>query len=287
MSALRVTRAANVQARGFSTSTNLRVGPESPHYLDIPRIIQPSNPVKPKVKGTLPVPREIFPARRADKPSQQYVEAVSPARTKKPSRASDELEREQQIFKLKMADRRRSHLRESLSVLHERKVAAENTMITRSRLTQERRQRIFNQPEPEDERLTRPSVVAAMLAPNDTFLRDAGREQRLAFSKARLEAKQAQKKAQHHDDLHSLYMHARTFITTEEQLFEEINRVFPDGENVDWRNDHQPGENVWNLGTPPTVQSAVNETRKSETARWDVTQDRVKKLGEQLTGGKI
>ncbi|KAJ5222380.1 uncharacterized protein N7469_008620 [Penicillium citrinum] len=290
MSAFRGARTANVQARGFSTtSTNLRVkaGPESPHFLDIPRIIQPGNPVKPRVKGTLPVPRELFPVRRTDKPSKQYVDEVSPTRTSKPARATDELEREQQLFKMRMADRRRNHLRDSLKVLHERKLAAEKTMVTRSRMSQERRQRIFKQPEAEDERLTRPSMVSAMLAPNDTFLRDANREQRLAFSKARLEAKQAQKKAQHQDDLHSLYIHARTFITTEEQLSAEIDRVFPDGENVEWRNDHQPGENVWNLGAPPTVQSAVSETRKSETARWDVTQDRVKKLGEQITGGKL
>ncbi|KAJ5090810.1 hypothetical protein N7532_009494 [Penicillium argentinense] len=288
MSAVRSARAANVQARGFSTtSTNLRAGPESPHFIEIPRIIQPSNPIKPKVKGTLPVPREIFPARRTDKPSPQYLEAVSPARTTKPSRSADKLERGQQLFNQRMADRRRSHLRESLSVLHQRKRAAENTVFNRSKASQERRQRILDQPEPEDERLTRPSVVAAMLAPNDTFLRDANRDQRLAFSKARLEAKQAEKQAQQQDDIHSLYMNARTFITTEEQLSAEIDRVFPDGLNDAWRNDHQPGENVWNLGTPQTVQSIVNETRKSETARWDVTQDRVKQLGEQITGGKL
>ena len=82
-------------------------------------------------------------------------------------------------------------------------------------------------------------------------------------------------------------MNARTFIVTEEQLAAEIDRVFPDGENEAWRNDHQPGENIWNLGNPPTVQSLVNEGRKSETARWDVFQDRVKKLGEQITGGKL
>jgi hypothetical protein len=117
---------------------------------------------------------------------------------------------------------------------------------------------------------------------------DPNREERLALSKARLEAKQAQKEAERQEHLHSLYMNARTFITTEEQLAAEIDRVFPDGENVAWRNDHQPGENIWNLGNPPTVNSLAGRTRRAgESMRWDIVQERVKKLGEEITGGKI
>lgn len=118
-------------------------------------------------------------------------------------------------------------------------------------------------------------------------LPDPNREERLAISQARLEAKQAQKEIERKEHLQSLYVNARTFITTEEQLTAEIDRVFPEGENPAWRNDHQPGENIWNLGNPPTVFNLANKTRANEAVRWDVSQERVKKLGEALTGGKM
>ncbi|KAJ5579793.1 uncharacterized protein N7459_005778 [Penicillium hispanicum] len=287
MSALRNSRTASVQVRGFATTSSRRIGPESPQFIDIPRPIQPSNPVKPNVKGTLPVPREIFPARRADKPRKAYLDAVTPEPATERTVNPKSGDAEKQAFKLKMAVLRRQNLRAGLRDLYKRKRAAEDTMFNRSIQNQAQRERILQQPEPEDERLTRPSVVQAMKAQKHSVLADPNREERLTLSKARMEARQTQKDAQRQDDLQSLYMNARTFITTEEQLAAEIDRVFPDGENEAWRNDHQPGENIWNLGIPPTVQSVVNVGRKSETARWDVIQDRVKKLGEQITGGKL
>ncbi|KAJ6095585.1 hypothetical protein N7486_006331 [Penicillium sp. IBT 16267x] len=260
MAALRNSRAAREQVRGFATSPNLRVGPESPHFIDVPRILQPSNPVKPRVKGTLPTERTVNP--KSNDP-------------------------EKQAFKLKMAVLRRQHLREGLLTLYQRKTSAEQIIFNRSLESQSRRERILQQPEPEDERLTRSTVVQAMQSKGHSVLADPNREQRLALSKARVEALKQKKDAQRQEDLQSLYMNARTFIINEEQLAAEIDRVFPEGENEAWRNDHQQGENIWNLGTPQTVQSIVNQTRRSETARWDVIQDRVKQLGEQITGGKL
>lgn len=287
MSVLRSGRTASVQVRGFATSPNLRVGPESPHFIDVPRIVQASNPAKPRVQGTLPVPRELFPARRTDKPRKAYLDAVTPLPSTERAVNPKSSDPEKQAFKLKMAGLRRKNLREGLQTLYTRKKVAEETMFNRSLENQRRRESVLQQPEPEDERLTRPSVVSTMQTQPHTILADPNREERLVLSRARMEAKKAEKDAVRRDHLQSLYMNARTFITTEEQLSAEIDRVFPEGENEAWRNDHQQGENIWNLGMPPTVQSIVNETRKSETARWDVTQDRVKKLGEQITGGKL
>lgn len=287
MSALRNSRTARVQVRGFATSPNLRVGPESPHFIDVPRILQPSNPVKPRVKGTLPVPRELFPARRADKPRKAYLDAATPLPQTERKVNPKSNDPEKQAFKLKMAVLRRQHLREGLRTLYQRKTSAEEIIFNRGLENQSRRERILQQPEPEDERLTRSTVVQAMQSKGHSVLADPNREQRLALSKARVEALKQQKDAQRQEDLQSLYMNARTFIINEEQLAAEIDRVFPEGENEAWRNDHQQGENIWNLGTPQTVQSIVNQTRRSETARWDVIQDRVKQLGEQITGGKL
>ncbi|CAG8909446.1 unnamed protein product [Penicillium egyptiacum] len=287
MSVLRNSRTATVQVRGFASSSNLRVGPESPHFIDVPRIIQPTNPRKPHVRGTLPVPRELFPARRADKPRIQYLNAVTQLpkseRVVSPSSSNPE----KQEWKHKMADLRRQNLRDGLRDLYSRKRSADSKIVSRSLENQNRRDRILQQPEREDERLTRPSTIAAMMPHKQPVLPDPNREERLALSRARLEAKQAQKEIERKEHLQSLYVNARTFITTEKQLTAEIDRVFPEGENPAWRNDHQPGENIWNLGNPPTVFNLANKTRFNEAARWDVSQERVKKLGEAITGGKL
>ncbi|KAE8149273.1 hypothetical protein BDV25DRAFT_156690 [Aspergillus avenaceus] len=287
MSLFRGCRIASVQVRGFASSTTLRVGPESPNFIDVPRTIQPDLPRKQHVKGTLPVPREIFPVRRADKPSEDYIAAATPLPTKETEVDPNDPHAKYIEWKKRMAEMRRQNLREGLQELHTRKQRSDNSMMKRSDQKQKRRERIFRQQERNDERLTRSSVVREMLPKRTPVLPDPDRESRLAASQARLEAVQARKAMEQQDSLQSLYMNARNFITTEAQLAAEIDRVFPDGENPAWRSDHQHGENVWNLGVPPTVQSIVNESKRSEASRWDLIQGRVKKLGEQLTGGKL
>ncbi|OGM40044.1 hypothetical protein ABOM_011422 [Aspergillus bombycis] len=287
MSLFRSCRTASVQVRGFTSSASLRIGPESPNFVDVPRTIQPDLPPKQHVKGTLPVPREIFPVRRADKPSEEYIAAATPLPSKETNVTPNDPHAQYINWKRRMAEMRRQNLREGLLELHSRKQRTDKSMMQRSVEKQKRRERIFRQSEREDERLTRPSVIQEMLPTRTPVLPDPNREERLTISKARLEAANTQKQAEQQDSLQTLYMNARNFITTEAQLAAEIDRVFPEGENEAWRNDHQQGENVWNLGLPPTVQSIVNESRKSEAARWDLIQGRVKKLGEQITGGKL
>ncbi|KAI9931104.1 hypothetical protein ASPWEDRAFT_99224 [Aspergillus wentii DTO 134E9] len=287
MSLFRSCRAATVQARGFASSSSLRVGPESPNFVDVPRTIQPELPSKPRVKGTLPVPREIFPARRADKPTEEYIAAATTPPSKEIKVDPQDPHAGYNEWKRQMSEMRRQNLREGLLELHSRKQRTDRSMTYRSSEKQRRRDRVLSQPEREDERLTRSSIVQAMLPKHTPVLPDPNREERLALSQARVEAKKAQKELDQQDAIQSLYINARSFITNEAQLAAEIDRVFPEGENEAWRNDHQQGENIWNLGVPPTVMSISSEHRKSEAARWDLIQGRVKKLGEQITGGKL
>ena len=276
-----------MQVRGFASSSNLRVGPESPHFIEVPKIVQPTNPSRPHVRGTLPVPRELFPARRADKPRKQYLDAATPAPESKRIVNPNSSNPEEQEWKHKMADLRRKNLREGLRDLYARKKSTEAKIVSHSLESQNRRDRILQQPEREDERLTRSSTIQAMMPHKQPVLPDPNREERLALSRARMEAKKAEKEAERMHHLQSLYMNARTFITTEEQLAAEIDRVFPEGENEAWRNDHQPGENIWNLGNPPTISNLANKTRANEAMRWDISQTRIKKLAEAITGGKL
>jgi hypothetical protein len=82
-------------------------------------------------------------------------------------------------------------------------------------------------------------------------------------------------------------MNARNFITTEAQLATAIHEAFPDGNNAAWGSDDGAGDNIWNLGVPPTIQSTVEDGKNSELARFTVVQDRVRKLAEEITGGKM
>lgn len=278
-----------MQVRCFASSSSRRVGPESPNFIDIPQPIQPELPQKPRVKGTLPVPRELFPARRADKPSKEYLDAATTRPTKQREIDPNDPHAGHIEEKRKMADMRRRNLREGLTELYTRKTTTDHIMAVRSQAKQERRTAILKQRERDDERLTRPSVHKSMMAPKVTtsFLPDPNRKQRLARSRQRLKRVE-EKKAEHKKlSLQALFMNARTFIVSEAQLAEEIDRVFPEGDNPAWRSDQQQGENIWNLGPPPALQSLVNDPKRNEAARFDLIQGRVKKLGEHITGGKM
>ena len=260
MSLFRNCRTAAVQVRGFASSPSLRVGPESPSYIDVPQTIQPEKASKRRVKGTLPVPREIFPARRTDKPSKEYLAAATSLPTNQTPVDPNDPHAEYIESKRRMADMRRNNLREGLLELHKRKKGTDNAMMARSTAKQQQREKIFRQPDRDDEVLTRPSVVQEMQPKKLPVLPDPDRAERLAKSRARLEAVNAQKQLERTANLQALYMSARDFITTEAQLAAAIEREFPEGPNEAFRNDQFQGENIWNVGPPPTVQSIVHDS---------------------------
>lgn len=276
-----------MHVRGFASSSVRRVGPESPNYIDVPQTIQPELPAKRRVRGTLPVPRELFPARRTDKPSKDYIAAATPLPSEQTPVDPNDPHAEYIESKRRMADMRRQNLWEGLQELYHRKKQTDKSMKACSTQKQNRRERIFRQPEREDEALTSPSILQDMKPQRTAVLPDPNREERLAKSHARVETVTTRKQMEREDALQQLYMNARDFITSEAQLAAEVERVFPEGQNDAWTNDQRPGDSVWNLGAPPTVQSNVNDARKNELARWDLIQGRVKKLGEEITGGKL
>ncbi|RAL16025.1 uncharacterized protein BO97DRAFT_403201 [Aspergillus homomorphus CBS 101889] len=287
MALFRTCRTATVQLRGFSSSSSLRVGPESPNFIDVPRSLQPDLPSKRIIKGTLPVPREIFPARRTDKPTQAYISAATPRPKKGKSPNPNDINYEYIEQKKRMANMRRKNLREGLLELHARKQATDTAMKLRSEQKQLYREKILQQPDREDVRLTRTSIVQEMLPQHMPVLPDPDRETRLRKARSRTQRKLANKVAERRHDMHDLYVNARNFIVNEEQLAAEIEKVFPEGVNEAWRSDHQEGVNIWNLGFPQGISSLASDSRKTESARWDTIQSRIRRLAEEITGGKM
>ncbi|KMU73653.1 hypothetical protein CISG_03703 [Coccidioides immitis RMSCC 3703] len=227
---------------------------------------------------------QIFPARRPDKPSESYIANATP----EPASNNPKVDNDNPFLSgnagWQQCDER--ILREGLLELHERKQKTESKVLARSKARQAQNRQVLNQLSREDERLTSATIVQAMVSKKNPILPDPNAEARLAKSLANVAMKQQLKSEERMDAIHSLYMNARDFIITEEQLNEEIERVFPAGDNPEWMNDQRAGENVWNLGPPPTVSSLVHR-KDDENSRWDLVQDRTKKIAEALTGGKI
>jgi hypothetical protein len=188
-----------------------------------------------------------------------------------------------------MAASRRENLREGLLELQKRKHRQDSMIAGRSRARSEYREKRLHAPQREDERLTNPTIASATRTLQQGPVPDPDRAARVGEKAARVQAKEAAKEEARRDALHTLYMHARSFITTEEQLDSEIESIFVE------QPFEQNGDNIWDaVGAPPTVQdmlSAVNNTQKSALAYHAgpaaITGKRIKRIAEELTGGKM
>ncbi len=251
--------ATSIPIRSFSTSNSLSaIGPVSPKFIEVPTTPQPQARPKLDIKGTLPPPRNLFPARALKKTSKTYLDAV----TKEP-KEQREPANEYVAWKRRMAASRRTNLREGLVELYKRK-------------------------KDHDGRLTDPTIKEANRILQSGPIPDPNRAVRIAEKAARVQAKEAAREEQRKNALHTLYMQARSFITTEEELDAKIEEIFqapPEGET----------DSIWDVTkAPPTVMdmlSQVNNTQreaiKFHASPAQITGQRMKKIAEELTGGKM
>lgn len=287
-----------------SSRSQSSIPPESPNFIDIPPSYQQDLPRPRRPKGILPVPRELFPPQRPDKPSEQYIRNVTPDRLPKnqpdPS-AIPELKR----YKLKMSEVRKEHLRESLKQLHARKLASHRQVAQESARKQSERKRLIAQAEREDERLTSVSTPQEMIPKSGriTYADPQAVYERKLQNIARTDVFGPRMSEGRRDALHNLYMNARSFITTEAQLMEAIEREFPpDGINPKWATAQDRGTNIWNRGPPPSVARLLEDSKGSKAtggmglgraanldnyALHNKDQERMKKIAEELSGGKM
>ncbi|MCJ1375357.1 hypothetical protein MMC20_006592 [Loxospora ochrophaea] len=281
-------------SRYASTSTSqTQIAPESPRFIDIPRPPQQEAPRKPIIKGVLPVPRQIFTRRGGDKASPEYLAAVTPEPTKKRGpTTSDPWATGFVDWKTRQAARRRKNLREGLVELQYRKQQTDRQNAARSAYRLAENERRLYRPEREDERLTSATVPQALVAGRSRGLADPNREARVAEKKAKVEAHEAERREERRNALHSLYMNARSFIVTQDVLYQEVDKVFDD----DFISEtHQPGRNVWDeKGIPTTVTELLRRANEGSSRAVDshsgsanITRERVRKIAEELTGGKM
>lgn len=156
------------------------------------------------------------------------------------------------------------------------------------------RNRALEAPEREDERLTNPSVLHNAKPTKHQILPDPDREARLAQKRANVAAMEAMRQDDRRDLIHTLYVNAGNFITTGKQLDSAIDRVFDNQDQ--FTTDQRPGLNVWNLGSPETVQQLLGKANKdprgqkavdSAEGNTLITEKRMRRIAEELTGGKM
>ncbi|TGO41737.1 hypothetical protein BHYA_0017g00470 [Botrytis hyacinthi] len=283
----RPSQSTAVSSRTFSTTTSCSaIGPENPRFIEIPTTQQPDARGHRDIKGTLPPPRNLFPNRGPDKISKKYLDSVTREPSKPPKNPNDYV-----AWKHRLATQRRESLKEALVHLHKRKLNQERIVAHKSyskRMANEKRLRA---PQREDERLMNPTITEAMSKLQVGFVPDPNRESELAQKALRVQIRAAEREEQRKNALHTLYMKARSFITTEEQLNAKIDEIFtnPFDKNAPYK------RNIWEVHEkPPTVQdmlSGVNNSHKTAVGKYShpavITGTRMQHIAEELTGGKM
>ncbi|KAM3418379.1 hypothetical protein BST61_g4374 [Cercospora zeina] len=299
LSTLSAWKCPQCSARSFSTTTRqLAVGPEHPRYVEIPEPPQQTAPYYPPVKGVLPVPRNVFAGTPKDLSSDEQIALA----TKPPAREKKVAPRSREEWQVKMSELRRQNLREGLKSLKARQQSEQQRVAAQSRAKQAERMERLNMPEREDERLTAPSNNLDLNALFNRPLPDPTREERLERKRLNVEAVLLRKQEERMDALHSLYLNARDFIVTPQQLDNAVEKAFGTPEQPvlfgapmgAWDNPGT-GKSIWAEGKPDRVQDLLKRSKYAPSNRAmdeavghiDINKDRIRRIAESLTGGKM
>ncbi|KAJ4374314.1 hypothetical protein N0V83_003055 [Neocucurbitaria cava] len=283
-------------ARPFSSTPSARaLGPQSPNYIQIPKPLQPTFPVTPVVKGHLPIPRDVFKTRNPHpKESATFLDRSTraPKKAKVPGPYSRDAD--YRLYQQRLADRRRAALQEGVKELHERKVTSDAQYLSKiQEIGAFRRNVAMAPPRPVDV-LTQTSTAKGIR----DFLSDAlPSSSRLTITSARRKAyraRMAKVQAVRASRLHDLYTNAREFIVDEQQLDEAIEKAFGTEESpIGWdvkgnmgpRHEGKEGLSPWHGPMPEGVGDMLQKLKGGEGV--GLAKERVKKVAEELTGGKM
>lgn len=278
-----------------STPACLALGPQSPNYIDVPKPLQPTFPTKPAVKGHLPVPRDIFKTRNPH-PKESATFLDRSTRTPKTVKVPGPYSRDAdyRLYRQRLADKRRKALQEGVRELYERKATSDAQYLSKIQEIGAFRRNVAMAPSRQVDILTQTSISKGIR----DFLTDAlPGSSRLTITAARRKAygrRVARVQAVRTSRLHDLYTNAREFIVDEQQLDEAIDKAFGSEEspmgwdvkgNMGPRQDGKEGLSPWHGPMPEGVGDMLQKLKGGEGV--GLAKERVKKVAEELTGGKM
>lgn len=282
------------RAAFFSTTPSaaqpVPVPPESPKYITIPEPPQASEEKLPPVRGHLPVPRDVFPAREGNrKVKAGYVESIMPLSAAEKAGEPPKSEREERHRR--MAAARRSALAAGLQGLYVRKTQREQRLARRAEANRRANLAAATAPERPEDVLTRPSVRLST-SDNVTVSPPENRFENAEKARRRHEQKLAREAEARGDALAQLYVAAQDFIVDEAELAQRVDEIFtPDYHRGGW----DRGESIWDVYRSPV---SINDLRAemagqshnmltATKATTTKTAERQKQVAEELTGGKL
>lgn len=279
-----------------STPSVAALGPESPNYIEVPKPLQPTFPLKPRIKGVLPTPRDVFKTRSSlPKESDEFLKLSTPdAQPKVPGKYSRDAD--YRLYKQRLADSRKQALREGVKELHKRTSIKEAEAKAASQaFFADKRERAMAPPRDVDV-LTQTSVSKSIRDFLEDKIPSTSRanisdNRRKAFAR-RMAKHDAVRRAR----LHDLYTNAREFIVNEEQLDEAIEQAFGseetpilwDSKGKEVRGGHEDqgmGRSPWTGPIPEGVSDRLQSLKGGEGV--GLAKERIKKVAEELTGGKM
>ncbi|KAH7402820.1 hypothetical protein BKA66DRAFT_507689 [Pyrenochaeta sp. MPI-SDFR-AT-0127] len=278
-----------------STPSCLALGPQSPNYIDVPKPLQPTFPSKPAVKGHLPIPRDIFKTRNSH-PKESATFLDRSTRTPKTVKAPGPYSRDAdyRLYKQRLADKRRTALQEGVKELHERKATSDAQYLSKIQQIGAFRRKVATAPSREVDLLTQTSISKGI---RDFLTDELPASSRLTITNARRKAygrRVAKVQAVRTSRLHDLYTNAREFIVDEQQLDEAIEKAFGTEEspmgwdvkgNMGPRHEGKEGLSPWHGPMPEGVGDMLQKLKGGEGV--GLAKERVKKVAEELTGGKM
>ncbi|KAL1591491.1 hypothetical protein SLS60_011883 [Paraconiothyrium brasiliense] len=284
---------SSLASRSFSSTTpTLALGPESPNYIEVPKPAQPTFPLKPAVKGHLPIPRDVFKTRsQLSKDSEDFIAQTTqdPKKVARPGPWSKDAE--YRLYKQRLAEARKKAFRAGVKELHERRVTTEEAYTAEIEQTNAERRRLAMAPPRAVDVLTQTSISKGIRDFLGNTLPSTPRVVIAAQRKKAYEKRLARQEAVRRSRLHDLYTNAREFIVNEEQLDEAIEKAFGTDERpVRWHVGGQTsptgtGASPWEGGIPEGVSERLQKLKGGEGV--GLAKERVKKVAEALTGGKM
>jgi hypothetical protein len=282
--------------RAFSSTPNaLALGPQSPNYIDVPKPLQPTFPLEPRLKGHLPVPRDIFKTRsKHAKESDVFLSRST--RTSKDAKAPGPHSRDAdyRLYKQRLAETRRAALKEGVTQLHARKVETEATFLAKIQASYADRKERATAPPRDVDVLTQTSVQKGIREFLGGTLPVTSRTANIPMRRKAYNARVAKVDAVRTSRLHDLYVNAREFLVEETQLDEAIEKAFgTEDAPIGWdtrgamglRSDGKEGLSPWHGPMPEGVGDMLQKLKGGEGV--GLAKERVKKVAEALTGGKM